>query len=187
MELNANTTATATRERGFLFEFTGGLLSLLKNIEATYDPDTGEITDEEAFDKANAAFAAAKASWTQKALAVAAFIAEKKAEAQALKDREKQLYLRRRAKEGVAGRLSSYLVANMIQADTRKIEDDQICASLAKKPASLEIVDEHLIPQGFWKPQDPVLDKAGLKSAIKAGLDCPGARLVEGGWGVRIK
>ena len=184
MGLNANTTAS---EQGPLFEYTGGLLPLLKDIEATYDPDTGEITDVEAFDKANAAFAAAKASWAQKVLAVAAFIAEKKAEAQAIKDRERQLYLRRRAKEGVAGRLSNYLAMNMIQADTRKVEDDQVCASLAKKPASLEIVDEHLIPQGFWKQPEPVLDKAGLKAAIKGGLDCPGARLVEGGWSVRIK
>lgn len=181
------TTTAATKEQGALFEYTGGLLSLLKNIEATYDADTGEITNEEAFDKAAAAFAAAKEDWTHKALAVAAFIAEKKAEAQALKDREKQLYIRRRAKEGLAGRLSGYLAMNMEQAQTRKVEDDQVCATLAKKPASLEIVDEHLIPQGFWKPQDPVLDKAGLKSAIKGGLDCPGARLVEGGWSVRIK
>jgi len=39
------------------------------------------------------------------------------------------------------------------------------------------VVDEDLVPEAFWKPQPPKLDRQGLIAALAAGRDVPGAIL----------
>ena len=41
----------------------------------------------------------------------------------------------------------------------------------------IAVVDEDLVPEAFWKPQAPKLDRQGLISALAAGRDIPGAIL----------
>ncbi len=41
----------------------------------------------------------------------------------------------------------------------------------------LAVIDEEAVPEEFWKPQPPKLDRQGLISALTAGRDIPGAIL----------
>lgn len=50
----------------------------------------------------------------------------------------------------------------------QKIELPEATLSLSKRAAKLVITDESQIPSQFWKRGDPVLDKAGLTSHLKA-------------------
>ena len=49
--------------------------------------------------------------------------------------------------------------------------------SLRPSRAPLAVVDEDLVPEAFWKPQAPKLDRQGLIAALSAGRDVPGAIL----------
>jgi hypothetical protein len=51
--------------------------------------------------------------------------------------------------------------------------------TLSLRPARppLAVVDEGLVPEAFWKPQPPKLDRQGLIAALSAGRDVPGALL----------
>jgi hypothetical protein len=39
------------------------------------------------------------------------------------------------------------------------------------------VVDQDIIPEDYWKPQDPRLDRQGLISALSSGREVPGASL----------
>lgn len=60
-----------------------------------------------------------------------------------------------------------------------KIKDPEFTASLRKAPASLAINDEAQIPEWFWIPQPPRLDRQGILSILKGGGDVAGADLIE--------
>jgi hypothetical protein len=49
------------------------------------------------------------------------------------------------------------------------------------------ITDEHAIPQAFWRPQPPKLDRKAIGEALKAGQAVPGAQLSNGGTTLAIK
>lgn len=50
---------------------------------------------------------------------------------------------------------------------------------IQKNPASVSIKDEKSIPEEFWKPQDPVLDKTKLKDFLKLNGSTEYAELVQ--------
>ncbi len=49
--------------------------------------------------------------------------------------------------------------------------------SISSARPPLAVVDEELVPEAFWKPQPPKLDRQGLIAALAAGRDVPGAIL----------
>ena len=103
----------------------------------------------------------------------------------ALKDEEKRFSERRKPIENSIKRLKENLYTSMIVTGKRKVEAGTFKVSIAKNPASLS-VDESLLPHEFFVPQPPKVDNALVKSALKDGVDVPGASLVQGE-GVRIK
>jgi len=54
-------------------------------------------------------------------------------------------------------------------------------------PAKAIPTDESIIPDEFWKPRDPVLDKRALLAALKEGRTVPGATLSNGGVTISIR
>ncbi len=49
------------------------------------------------------------------------------------------------------------------------------------------LVDEGQVPDDFWRPQPPKLDRQGLISALKAGREVPGAVLGNGGMTISVR
>ena len=47
--------------------------------------------------------------------------------------------------------------------------------SIQKNPPSVNVIDEKLIPEEYFIPQEPTLDKKRLLTDIKSGAEIPGA------------
>jgi len=65
----------------------------------------------------------------------------------------------------------------MERADLKKVMEPDLTVSLRPARPPLAVVDEELVPEAFWKPQPPKLDRQGLITALSAGRDVPGAIL----------
>jgi Siphovirus Gp157 len=70
------------------------------------------------------------------------------------------------------------LVASVMErADLRKLIEPDFTVSLRQSPPSVIITAEGEIPETYWKPQPPKLDRKALHSALSAGKNVPGAGL----------
>jgi hypothetical protein len=58
---------------------------------------------------------------------------------------------------------------------------------LRSTPPKVIPTNEALIPDEFWRPRDPVLDKKALAAALKSGATVPGAELSNGGVTISIR
>ena len=96
-----------------------------------------------------------------------------------------------RLKARIAGKLKmaqglrDYLLVCMQSADLQKIETPMFSFSQRKNPPAVVLEDEKLLPTEFWRTPEPkppvaVPDKVAIKSALQAGKDVPGAKLVQG-------
>ncbi len=65
----------------------------------------------------------------------------------------------------------------MERADLKKLMVPDFTVSLRPTRPPLAVIDEEALPEEFWKPQPPKLDRQGLISALAAGRDIPGAIL----------
>ncbi len=76
------------------------------------------------------------------------------------------------------GRKKRELVTSVMErADLKKLMEPDLTVSLRPTRPPLAVVDEEAVPEEFWKPQPPKLDRQGLISALAAGRDIPGAIL----------
>ncbi len=69
------------------------------------------------------------------------------------------------------------VTAAMEHASLKKLTEPDFTVSLRPTPAPIVIVDEGQIPQTWWTPQPPKLDRYGLASALRAGEVIQGATL----------
>ncbi len=76
-----------------------------------------------------------------------------------------------------AAKKRELVISTMERADIRKITEADFTVSLRPTPPPLMLVDETEIPEDFWKPQPPKLERQGLIAALKTGRDVPGAIL----------
>ena len=65
----------------------------------------------------------------------------------------------------------------MEEAGIDKIVEADFTLSLRTAPPAVVITDETAIPEWFWIPQSPKLDKRALADALKAGTAVTGAEL----------
>jgi hypothetical protein len=65
----------------------------------------------------------------------------------------------------------------MGEAGLRKIEQPDFTASSRNASPSLLVVAENQIPESYWVPQPPKLDRQALLGDIKRGDQIPGAQL----------
>lgn len=121
-----------------------------------------------------------------KAKNVAMVIRNMETTAEAIKAAEDEMASRRKTIERKLDWMKTYLLQNMERSGISKIESPYFVIALRDNPESLIVEPDAAIPPEYWKPQDPVLDKAGLKKDIQAGLIVDGCRL-ERKKSVRIK
>ena len=116
---------------------------------------------------------------------IAAVIKNLSAEAADIREQEKIFAARRRAKEKSVERLKSYLLQEMQNLGTPKIETTQAKISLRNNPESAQIADENaFIEWALENDRDslliykkPDISKTAVKIALKAGEELPGAAL----------
>lgn len=75
----------------------------------------------------------------------------------------------------------------MSVGELTKLELPQATLSLRRVPPKLHIVSEATIPDSFWVPQPPKLDRGEIAAAIKAGHEVPGAALDNGSTTLAIR
>lgn len=116
---------------------------------------------------------------------IAAIIKNLAAEAEDLREQEKIFAARRRAKEKSAERLKSYLLQEMQNLGTPKIETVQAKISLRNNPESAQIADENAFIEwallndrnSLLIYKKPDISRTAVKIALKAGEKLPGAAL----------
>ena len=151
-----------------LYEINEQILRCVKDGDMVVDTETGEVIDAAALD-------ALQMARDEKLTNIGKWILDLKADAKAIREREISLAERRKAKENKAEQLMDYV--NMILAG-KKFECADFKASYRKSQA-VEVTDAEKIPAPYLIIQEPKVDKAGIKKALKAGEEVPGAKLVE--------
>lgn len=105
----------------------------------------------------------------------------------AIKEEEKRLAEYRRIKENQLSRLKEYTQNVMELMEYKKLDTSLGRISLRKKPLSLEIVDEKLIPSEYKEEIVSLkIDKVQIKKDLKV-KEIQGVKLVEGGNSLVIK
>lgn len=89
----------------------------------------------------------------------------------------KQLQERKKIFQNRKNSLKVYVLSSMKLHGITKIESPECTVSIQKNPPSVEVDEEKLIPQEYWKQQAPVLDKKALLNDLKEGVIVQGARL----------
>jgi hypothetical protein len=70
------------------------------------------------------------------------------------------------------------LAAQMAECGATTIQADGHTAYLAKKAAFVSIDQQDLVPSGYWRQPDPIIDRKAIKQAIEAGDNVPGCTIV---------
>jgi hypothetical protein len=79
--------------------------------------------------------------------------------------------------ENRADKKRTLVTSVMERADIKKLAEADFTASLRPSPPAVVVTDEAQIPEAYWKPQPPKLDKQSISAALKAGTAVPGALL----------
>lgn len=117
----------------------------------------------------------------QKALNLAAFVKNCEAKSEAIKQEEKRLYEKRKKEEIRVEKIEKLIFNAMQSVGLNKIESDLFNISIKKNPVSVNIYDESLLDEDFWKIRiDKTYDKNAIKEKLKNGYRVLGAELKEG-------
>jgi hypothetical protein len=80
------------------------------------------------------------------------------------------------------------LVASVMErADIKKLNEPDFTASLRQVPPGLMIANEQEVPEAYWKPQPPKLDRKALLAALNAGQVIAGAALGNGSTTIAVR
>lgn len=143
------------------------------------DPENGidEITIKDTLDSIDSEI-------EPKMLNVARFILGLEHQADGIKEARKRMESRQKSAENRAEWLRSYLISAMDRTGKTKVSDAYNALSLAKKPPSVIVEDELLIPAEFKRTKTEIsIDR----QAIKQAGGCPGARVESAGYRISIK
>jgi hypothetical protein len=144
------------------------LYQIDQSILACVDEETGTVVDE-------AALEALSMVREKKIEQIAICIKSLTAEAKMLKEEKDELQKRQVAAEKKAEAYKNFLL-NYLHGE--KFSSTKAVISF-RSSESVDIVDEAIIPEDYWKPQDPVIDKAKIRTLLKEGTKIPGATLVK--------
>lgn len=143
-----------------------------QSIASLVDPETGEISD---FD----AFAGLQMEREAKVESMALWVKNLNAEADAIKAEKDNLADREKSLRNKIERLRNYL-SEILQGE--KFSSPKVAISYRKSTA-VEIADEAEFisrgPKEYLIPQPPKIDKKAISEILKAGKEIPGASLVE--------
>lgn len=140
----------------------------LETFEFEIDEETGEILNAGALEEI-------EIERDEKIENIALWIKNLASDAEAYK-REKDNFAKKEqtAKKKIES-LKSYLTMCLAG---EKFKTDRVQISWRKSEA-VEIIDPDKIPEGWLVPQEPKVDKAGIKAALKDGEEIPGVTLKE--------
>lgn len=79
-----------------------------------------------------------------------------------------------------ADRKRALVLRVMSEASLMKLVAPDFTLSVRSGSPSLEVVVEALVPEAYWKPQPPKLDRQALVGDLKTGLAIDGVRLAPG-------
>jgi hypothetical protein len=79
--------------------------------------------------------------------------------------------------ENRADKKRALVTSVMERADIKKLAEPDFTASIRSSPPAVVVTDEGQIPQAYWKPQPPKLDRQSISAALKSGATVPGALL----------
>lgn len=102
------------------------------------------------------------------------------AEATGLKAEEQRLADRRKSLESNIKRLKEYAYQSMLDAGMKKIKGSLFTFSIQNSPPSVEVLDDSIIPIGYFVQPAPTLDKNAIKEELKLGHEIPGVQLKQG-------
>ena len=111
---------------------------------------------------------------------IACVIKELNSDAEAIKNEEKKLADRRKAKENKATRLKEYLHQCLSAMDKNKIETARNLISIRKNPAKVVLVNDFYNDAYAEVVETVKIDKNKLKEDLKAGKIVEGATLEQG-------
>ena len=77
-------------------------------------------------------------------------------------------------------RMKNALQDAMIQTDNKEIKTDLFNFKIQNNPPSVKVLQESEIPEQYFIPQEPKLDKKGILAELKAGKDIQGVEMVQG-------
>ncbi|RDY22850.1 hypothetical protein CHF27_011050 [Romboutsia maritimum] len=106
----------------------------------------------------------------------------------AIKEEEKRLAENRKAKENKLSRLKEYTRECLERTGKMKVETNLGTVSLRKKPVSVVVEDEALIPALYKTTKEVVsIDKVTIKDFLKKGMEIEGCRLSDEAYSLTIK
>lgn len=148
-----------------LYEIPGEITDLL-------DPETGEITDEEALGKL-------LRKWNNGVEWLALEVKNSLAEAEALKKEKEAFAARQKTAENRAKSLKNYLGFLL---NGEKFKTDRVQISW-RRSEQVQTDDEFILwaleNNAYLRFKEPEVDRAALKDALKQGIEVPHAVLVE--------
>ena len=65
----------------------------------------------------------------------------------------------------------------MVEVEIKKIAAPDFTVSVRSGSPSLLVIDEGAIPEPYWEPREPRLNRADLLADLKRGVDVPGSHL----------
>jgi len=102
------------------------------------------------------------------------------AESAAFKEEEKRLADKRKTIDNNIKNLKLYAEQSLKATGQRKVKAGLFTFNIQKNPPSIDITDKDLIPQKYYVPVEPKLDKQTIKDLLKNGENIPGVELVQG-------
>ena len=100
------------------------------------------------------------------------------ADAEVIKIEEQRLAKRRKALENKREGMKSYLEAQLKEMGVDKVQGTLISVRLQKNPPSVNVLNESLIPEKYWKTiVTKSLDKKSMLDDLKADVKIKGAEI----------
>lgn len=99
----------------------------------------------------------------------------------AFKEEEKRIANRRKALESKSDYLKNYVQNELIRANIKKLKAGTFNLYFQKNPASVEIIDESIIPEQYREKLPDKIKKDEIKKALQAGEEIIGVTLKEDG------
>lgn len=105
-----------------------------------------------------------------------------------LKQKELEIKTMRQQLERKADKFQSYVLMCLDNLQVKSIEGEIYSVSARKPLKKVEVIDQAAIPDHFKAIKtEEIVDKAGIKKAIEAGVQIDGVRLVDGERSLTIK
>lgn len=151
-----------------LFEINKEIQNCFILDDEVVNMETGEILDSSYLDNL-------EMSRDEKILNIARWIKNLDSDIDQLKAQKDAFAKRQKAAENKKESLKNYL-SYCLNGEKWNAKDLSVSVSFRK--SEVVSVDESLLPKKWYIKQDPKLDKAGIKAALKSGKKIKGAELI---------